>query len=120
MDPLHSLLSGSDAVVAETYDRLLAALRSLGPVVEEPNKSSIHLKPAAAASAFAGIHPRRAALLLNIRTVAAIVSPRIRKTEQVSRNRAHNELLLTSPNDVDAELLGWLADSYALASTKTK
>ncbi len=43
-----------------------------------------------------------------------VASPRIAKSEQVSKNRFHNELKLTSPDEIDAELLSWLKDAYAL------
>ncbi|HEX8904765.1 MAG TPA: hypothetical protein VF771_07990, partial [Longimicrobiaceae bacterium] len=58
----------------------------------------------------------RAGILLNVRTSAAIDSPRVRKLEQVSRSRFHNEILLSSPDDVDAELLAWMGDAYRLAA----
>jgi Domain of unknown function (DUF5655) len=36
------------------------------------------------------------------------------KTEQVSKNRYQYELKLASPDDVDAELVGWLSEAYTL------
>ncbi len=106
-----ALFTGKDAVVQAIYTRLLEALRALGPFQEEPKKTSIHLTRNVA---FAGVHPRKSSLYLNIRTDYPIDSPRIAKSEQVSKNRFHNELQLTSPDDIDAELLAWLNDAYAL------
>lgn len=63
---------------------------------------------------FAGVHPRKSYLILNLRTDAVIESPRIVKSEQVSKNRFHNEVKLTSPQEIDEELLGWLKEAYAL------
>jgi hypothetical protein len=34
--------------------------------------------------------------------------------EQVSAKRFHYELKLTSPDEVDAELVGWLKEAYHL------
>jgi hypothetical protein len=110
------LLAGKDPAVRQIYQRLVTALERLGPLTEEANRSSVHLKPAAEAPAFAGVHFRRAGLLLNVRGDAAIESPRVRKVEQVSRSRFHNEMLLASPADVDGELLGWLKAARALSS----
>ena len=62
------------------------------------------------AALFAGMHPRKSYLYLNLRTDYPIDSPRIAKTEQVSKNRFHNELKLTSPGEVDEELLCWLKE----------
>ncbi len=39
---------------------------------------------------------------------------RVAKSEQVSKNRYHNEVKITSPDEVDAELIGWLKEAYAL------
>ena len=99
-----------DKVLA-IYSRLLETLHTLGPVKEEPEKTSIHQVHH---SGFAGVHPRKSYLYLNLRTDYPIDSPRITKTEQVSKNRFHNELKLSYPDEIDEELLGWLKDAYAL------
>ena len=83
----------------------------LGPYREEPKETSIHL---ARTTDFAGIHPQKRALLLNLRTQRPIDSTRVIKCEQVSKDRYHNEIRLTSPNEVDAELNGWLREAYKL------
>ena len=108
---IDALLQTRAKIVSDIYDRLLGALRQLGPVDEDPKKTSIHLSHG---SAFAGVHPRASSIVLNIRTSEPIDSPRVRKTEQVSKNRFHNELVLSSTHDVDAELLGWLERAYRL------
>lgn len=106
-----ALFAGKDEIVQEIYTRLLEALRTIGPVQEDAKKTSIHLVHT---TGFAGVHPRKSYLYLNLRTDAPIENPRITKTEQVSKNRFHNELKLTSPDEIDEELLGWLRDAYAL------
>jgi hypothetical protein len=106
-----ALFAGKDDNVLAIYTRLLETLLTLGPVKEEPKKTSIHLVHN---SGFAGAHPRKSYLYLNLRTDYPIDSSRIIKTEQVSKNRFHNELKLNSPDEIDEELLGWLKDVYAL------
>ena len=106
-----ALFAGKDATVLATYRRILDAVRPLGPFREEPKKTSIHL---ARTSGFAGVHPKKSALTLTIRTERPIASPRVAKAEQVSKNRYHNDLKLTAPHEVDAELIGWLEEAYAL------
>jgi hypothetical protein len=115
---VEALFAGKDEVVPKIYTRLLKSLRAAkpGPVVEDPKKTSIHLNAGPDGTAFAGVHPRKSAILLNIRSETPIKSKRIRKMEQVSRNRCHNELLLSAPEDVDAELTGWLGAAYRLSS----
>lgn len=105
----------SEPVAREVYDSILAAVRKFGPVEEEEKKTSIHL---VAGSGFAGVHPRKSGVLLNIRSATEIKSPRIRKVEQVSKSRFHNEMLIVSPSEVDREVVGWLRDAYQLSVRK--
>lgn len=111
MDGIEAVFSGKEPEALATYRALTAALAGLGPFVEEPKKTSVHLNRK---TAFAGVHPRKAAILLVIRTGAPIESPRIRKQEKVSANRWHNEMLLGAPSEVDGEVLGWLRQAYDL------
>jgi hypothetical protein len=106
-----ALFTGTQEAVQSTYQALLQALHSFGPFQEEPKKTSIHLVRNVG---FAGVHPRKSALLLTIRTEQPIQSSRITKTEQVSKHRYHNDMKLTSPGEVNAELIGWLKAAYAL------
>ncbi len=101
--------------VPDTYAAIVAALRPLGPVVVEAKKTSIHL---VAGSAFAGVHPQKSKLRLNIRTDRRLEDPRVRKVEQVSAHRFHNEIDLTTTADVDAQLVAWLTEAYALAAKR--
>lgn len=118
MPATESPLAGKDAVVGEVYARLLEVARGLGPVAEENKQTCVHLTAGEGATAFAGIHPRRAGILLTLRLAEAIGGPRVRKLEQASRNRFHADILVSSPDEVDAELAGWLRDAYALSRPK--
>jgi hypothetical protein len=106
-------LSSAGPASRELYYKLVKTLGSLGPFQEEVKKTSIHL---VRGSAFAGVHPRKQHLLLTIKAVQPIPSPRIVKTEQVSKNRWHLEVKLAAPHDLDGELLGWLRDAYDLCA----
>ena len=109
---LDTLFSGKDATVRATYERLLEVLRTFGPFQEEPKKTSVHL---VRITGFAGVHPRKSFLYLNLRLDRPLQGQRIAKSEQVSKNRYHNEVKVASPDEVDAELVDWLKDAYALA-----
>ena len=102
-----------DPEARKIYGAILAATASFGAVKAEEKKTSVHL---VARTAFAGVHPRKGAVLLNIRSDAPIKSKRIRKLEQVSANRFHNEMLIDSPAGVDGEIVGWLKTAYLLSS----
>jgi hypothetical protein len=54
-------------------------------------------------------------LILTLKAERRPKSRRVHRAEQASANRWHLQIRLTSPNDVDAELRGWLTQAYELA-----
>jgi hypothetical protein len=108
-----SHFENKDAVVRQIYDRLLKATGKFGPVAEDPKKTSIHLVNR---TAFAGVATRKSAMVLTIKSDRDLSSPRIHKSEQASAKRFHHEVKLTSPAEVDSELVKWLKDAYALSA----
>jgi hypothetical protein len=109
---LQSHFRGREPHVAAIYAAILKAARNLGPVTEDPKKTSIHL---VRKTAFAGVATQKSALILTLKSKTKLKSPRIRKQEQASANRWHLEVRLTQPTEVDPELCGWLAAAYELA-----
>jgi len=99
--------------VKATYAALLRAVRSFGPVEEQPKKTSIHL---ARRTAFAGVATQKGAVVLTVKAAADVPSPRVRRRERASANRWHLELKLTDPREVDTELIGWLRTAYELSA----
>ena len=104
--------AGKGPTVLAIYQRLLAETRQFGPVMEQPKKTSIHLVNR---SAFAGVVTRKTALILNIKSAAPIVDARIVHAERVSSNRFHQEVKLTSLEEIDSILLGWLKTAYEMS-----
>ena len=102
-----------ESSVRALYSKLLAAVRKLGPVTEDPKKTSIHLNRK---SALVGVYVRKAHLVLTLKSDRAIDSPRIHKSEQVSASRFHHELKLSSPGEIDKELRSWLKIAYDLSA----
>ena len=102
----------SEPQVRALAEALIDRASALSGVTVDPKGTCIHLNRR---TAFAGLHPRKSALLLNLRMSAPIEGPRVRKVERISANRYHNEMLLDSAGAIDAELLGWLSDAHALA-----
>ena len=86
---LTSHFAKASATVRSTYDALLKAARSLGPVIEDPKKTSIHL---VREKAFAGVAVRQSSLILTLKATQAIKSQRVRRAEQASANRWHLEI----------------------------
>lgn len=101
-----------DEVAAAVYARLLAYVGGLGAFEVEAKKTSIHITRG---RAFLGVHPRRGGVLVNIVTDAALPAERMRTQEQVSARRWHNELLLTDPDALDAEVERWISRAYELS-----
>jgi hypothetical protein len=112
-DAIERVFARSEPGVRVVVNALIGRARELPGVVVDPKGTCLHLNHR---TAFAGLHPRRSALLLNLRSTAPIESPRIRKVERVSANRCHNELLIESVEVIDGELMEWIAAAYALAA----
>lgn len=110
---LESHFAGKDPTVRKIYDHLLKHSRQFGSLTEEPKKTSIHLVNK---TAFAGVATRKGAVVLTIKSDRKLSSPRIHKSEQTSANRFHHEVKLTSPADVDSEILKWLKNAYAMSA----
>ena len=112
-DAVERVFARSEPRVRAVVLALIGRVQGLPGVVVDPKGTCLHLNHR---TAFAGLHPRRSALLLNLRSAAPIESPRIRKMERVSANRCHNELLIESVEAIDSELMGWIAEAHALAA----
>ncbi|MEK6410216.1 MAG: DUF5655 domain-containing protein [Acidobacteriota bacterium] len=110
---IKSHFDGRDPVVRDIYDRVVKSLKRLGPLTEDPKKTSIHIVNR---TALAGVATRKGHLVLTIKSDRRIASPRIHKSEQVSAGRFHHEVKLKSPTEVDDELVGWLEAAYALSA----
>ena len=100
-DALSTLFDNKAPSVRATYDKVLSVL-----------STSVHLVHK---TTFAGAHPKKAWLDLTIRSEKPIRSDRVRAQEQVSKNRWHQDVRLTSVEDVDAEVVNWLKSAHALA-----
>lgn len=89
---------------------LFRELEAVGPYSVQEKKTSIHITNGR--GAFLGLHPRKQGLRLNIVLAKALEGPKIAKSERVSANRYHNEVDVKERSDLDAELLGWIAEAY--------
>src|ERR1043166_4734629 len=88
----------------DIYTAIVAGLQArIGPhlALEDAKQTCVHIIAGTEGTAYAGLHPRKGAVLLNIRLQTPVKSKRVRKVEQVSKNRCHCEVLLTAASDVD-------------------
>lgn len=86
--------------------------------IEDPKQTCVHVNAGEGGTAYLGLHPRKGAVLITIRTEKPIESSRIRKAEQVSANRCHCDTLVKDPTEVDEELLGWMESAWQSVSKK--
>ncbi|HEY6051422.1 MAG TPA: DUF5655 domain-containing protein [Thermoanaerobaculia bacterium] len=104
--------AGKSPQIRKVYERLLELLEKIGPVSEDPKKTSIHL---VRESALAGVEVRGEYLLLNLKTDYPIKSPRVERAERLSANRYHSKVRLSAIAEVDGEVKRWLKDAYSLS-----
>jgi len=112
MPTVDAHFSGRSPHVLQIYRKIVDASSALGPVAEDPKKTSIHLNRR---TAFAGVQTRKDALILTLKSERDVKHRRVHKTEQTSANRWHFEVRLSDPADVDDQILQWLHASYELA-----
>jgi len=109
---LEAHFKGSEPIVRSTYVALIEIARALGPVKEDPKKTSIHL---VRATAFAGVATRKSSLVLTLKSATDIKSRRIMKREQMSARRWYVEVRVDSPQKIDRQIKTWLKKSYDLS-----
>jgi hypothetical protein len=107
--------AGTDPGVRQTFDRILAAVRRLGPVSVLPEQTRIALH---ARMSFAAFTPRTHWLTGHLVLARRVDSPRFRRIESYSPRNVLHAFRLTSPDEVDGEFLGWLAEAYAVGQQR--
>jgi hypothetical protein len=113
-------LRGRDSAATAIYRLLLRRIAGRGgvkgPIGEDPKKTCVHLTAGEHGSAFLGVHPRSTGLLLTVISERPIESSRVRKAVQASARRCYNDVAISSAKEIDAEFIGWAADSYRLVN----
>lgn len=93
----------------DVYRALVARLREFGPVRMDAVRASINL---ISKHHFGSISVRKDHLRLGFISGAPIQGPRILKSERLGARTFHHSLRLSSPADVDDQLLDWLRTAY--------
>ena len=100
---------GKSQQVRDTFDAILEAVEQFGPVAALSEKTRIALH---ARMSFAAFVPRRAWLNGHIVLARRIDNPRFTRIETFSPRNVLHAFRLSSPLEVDSELIGWLAEAY--------
>ncbi len=106
---LEASFAGRPAWYREAFDRIEAHLRGSAEVVVEPVQVGVFFKRS---RSFAEIRPMKSVLRVEFLLSRSLDDPRISKTLPLSANRIAYFVDLRAPEEVDATLLGWLAEAY--------
>jgi hypothetical protein len=106
---------GKQPVVRATFERLLEEAEKLGPLRVLPEKTRIALQ---VRMSFAAFVPRRRWLDGHVVLDGRLDSPRFRRIETYSPRNVLHAFRLSSPDEVDDEVTGWLARAYAVGEQR--
>lgn len=102
-------------LVRQTFDRVLDAVRALGPVSVLPQKTRIALHVRMSFAAFMAKPQWLDGHLVLARRIA---NPRFRRIDTYSPRNVVHAFRLTSPAEVDEEFAGWLAEAYQVGQQR--
>jgi hypothetical protein len=105
---LDALFTRSEPNVRAVFDTLAARVGALGAVTVIPQKTRATFQSRVR---FLSVYPRKSSLVAGIWLRAPRASPRFRKIEHLGSSNFVHEVLLSRPDDVDAELIGWVRDA---------
>jgi hypothetical protein len=106
---------GKDSAVRATFDRVVGAVRELGPVTVLPEKTRIALQ---VRMSFAALIPKRHWLDGHVVLARRLESPRFRRIDTFSPRNVVHVFRLGSPDEVDDEVIGWLREAYAVGEQR--
>ncbi len=103
--------AGTAPAVREAFERVLAVVRSCGPVevLAERTRIALHVR-----MSFAAFVPRRHWLDGHVVLAHRLDSPRFRRVETYSPRNVVHAFRLSDPAEVDAEVAAWLREAYAV------
>jgi hypothetical protein len=113
--PLERHFEGRDRTVRETFDRLLATVREIGPVTVLPERTRIALH---VRMSFAALFPRRRWLDGHVVLARRLESPRFRRIDTYSPRNVVHLFRIADPAEVDDEVRSWLAEAYEVGEQR--
>jgi hypothetical protein len=102
---------GKDPVVRDVFDRLVAALRSIGPLVVYAQKTRIVFQVRVR---FAGAVTRKHALQAHLWLTRTATHPRLRRVEILLPNVHVHLFSFDAPDQIDDAFLRLARDAYAI------
>ena len=107
--------TGKDPGVRETFDRILTAVRRIGPVevLPETTRIALHVR-----MSFAAFSPKKRWLDGHVVLARRVESPRFKRIYVVSPRNVVHEFRLESPAEVDTEVAAWLKEAYGVGEQR--
>lgn len=106
---------GKSPEIRDLFERVVAAIRKIGPVRVLPEKTRIAFQ---VRMSFAQLTPRSQWLDGHVVLARRFEHPRFRRIQTISpRNHVHS-FRITSPLDLDEEFASWLAEAYAVGEQR--
>ena len=112
---LQTHFRGKPAAIRALFDAFVDAVETCGPVKVLPEKTRIAFQ---VRMSFAQVTPRARWIDGHVVLARRLKHPRFRRIETISpRNHVHH-FRLTSLSDVDAEVVAWLREAYAVGEQR--
>jgi hypothetical protein len=108
---VESHFEGKPAALRAVFARLVRELKKTGPLRVDAVSGSINL---ISRHHFAGVHVRKEYLRLGFILDRELRHPRILRVERLGPRRIGHFVRVHSLRDLNAELLGWLAEAQAM------
>ena len=112
---LDAQLAGRSPEVVETFWRLLRAAERNGPVTVLPERTRIAFQ---VRMSFAAVSLRRHHLVGHVVLARRLDDPRFTRIEVYSPRNVLHAFRLDSPDDVDEQVAGWLAEAYEVGAQR--
>jgi hypothetical protein len=111
--PLEEVFEGRPAGQREVYEALLAFLDTLGGVHADQVRVGVFWKTD---RKLAEVRPMARALSVNLVLPRELHSPRVARVNRYAADKVWHSIRLTSVDQIDDELLGWLTEAYDYAT----
>jgi hypothetical protein len=108
---IEDVFAGKPESVRALFDRLRDGIEAMGPVKLVPYRDRVAFMTRVR---FAGASPRMKWLDVGFWLTRRIESPRLRRVETLLPNAHVHWLRVADASELDAELLGWLREAYAV------
>lgn len=107
--------AGKAPHVREIFDQIVTVVARLGPVdvLAEKSRIALHVR-----MSFAAFTPRARWLDGHLVLARRLDSPRFRRIEVFSPRNVLHAFRLTTPDEVDEEFEGWLAEAYRVGEQR--